>query len=867
MPSKKSTRPSRANAPAASHDIRQWFKPISAESVEEIPPSLASPPAAPTPARNRDSSQPATPRQTPQPLASSLAQDGAPPPAPLSQTPNKRKRAVIVDSDDEYQEYTALERSPSQPSDHHVNDSQVLDDTQKGPRERRFEALLPTLVVRTRYRAPKSLAPDEPFNFIYNLPAIPGQDYTPEVVKHQSGKFADMVSWELRARKVGESHAKMILRVSTKDFTKQEALALCEKLVHAKKVWRDPTQLESPKVGATPALINSLCKAAVLSLFPHKPFRIAKPALTLTEGTWYWLVVLPFVDVVTHKLQSFKWRIPVKKLDSSIKPIPATENVVFTVNHDLALYKSIGDIQSAPEATIPNADTALATSASRTYQFTCHAVSTWLRNRSLLQSYVDTQQFKTEIFELYSPSNCTTRAKRLILGENGTTQLFRLRACIFDVRIIPGDRVLMDLPGLPSLRINSRNMGWAEPIGDAAINTWLNTSDILAVWQAMARDVDNANDQIFRDQEAPNSIRMAIGRVQEVEHRFINQSGTAYINAYSGMLVRPPVCRSHPLNLSIDAIFPLALDATGAPGSHVSGNIEVIPFALNMCKHTHLPIFLQELGKYYRQWIASVPFYQSGVPTVRNAVAMLQEKLVHDCRRFTDLKLKVPWSKASRLRFELSPEQMRYLRDEWVSGKPHPGDDTVGDVKAIVKEIEDWTGVDLIKSEDGCAYFAHVDTLPRDWSWETCGRLMTERYWRMRNGCNKKHNTVDTSTTLYLECVYQACVNIMVVQNSDPDRRAKAEAQAQYGEFLGLPLAVEYHNPLNFAHLYPDIKEMVAEINIPLEYANENLELGPFDARLSLGNVVDNGEDEDKEGIEDDMDWMASDGDEDEMED
>ncbi|KAL0936332.1 uncharacterized protein CTRU02_208547 [Colletotrichum truncatum] len=130
----------------------------------------------------------------------------------------------------------------------------------------------------------------------------------------------------------------------------------------------------------------------------------------------------------------------------------------------------------------------------------------------------------------------------------------------------------------------------------------------------------------------------------------------------------------------------------------------------------------------------------------------------------------------------------------------------------------------------------------------------------------------------------------MVVQNSDPDRRAKAEAQAQYGEFLGLPLAnpdakslrdrFDDHNnilietrtsnytKLNFAeHLYPDIKEMVAEINIPLEYANENLELGPFDARLSLGNVVDNGEDEDKEGIEDDMDWMASDGDEDEMED
>ncbi|WYZ42750.1 hypothetical protein EsH8_VI_000449 [Colletotrichum jinshuiense] len=65
---------------------------------------------------------------------------------------------------------------------------------------------------------------------------------------------------------------------------------------------------------------------------------------------------------------------------------------------------------------------------------------------------------------------------------------------------------------------------------------------------------------------------------------------------------------------------------------------------------------------------------------------------------------------------------------------------------------------------------------------------------------------------------------------------------------------------MHFAeHLYPDIKKLIAEIDIPLEYANENLELGPFDAQLNLDQGVDYGEDEEDEEDESDMDWLASD--------
>ncbi|WQF84773.1 hypothetical protein CDEST_09787 [Colletotrichum destructivum] len=298
-------------------------------------------------------------------------------PTPASHTLGKRKLATVEHEDqgDEANEDdgdSLLSKSPNQSQGHPVTASSTAAKMRKGPRERRWESLLPTLKLQTRYPASKSLALEDPFDFVYSLPAIPGQDCTSDVVKHHSKLLSDMASWELRALKFGESTPKIFLRVSTKDFKQREALSLCAKLIDAKKVSWNPAELEAPRVRKPSSLITSLAKAAQYSLFPDKPFRIANPALTQTAGAWSWIVALPCVDAETYALKTFKWRIAVKKLDSSTK-------------------------------------------------------------------------------------------------------------------------------------VCSRDMGCTEPIGDAAINTWLTTNSILEVWGAMARGADAANAQMTLGHEPPNA--------------------------------------------------------------------------------------------------------------------------------------------------------------------------------------------------------------------------------------------------------------------------------------------------------------------------------------------------------------------------
>lgn len=109
------------------------------------------------------------------------------------------------------------------------------------------------------------------------------------------------------------------------------------------------------------------------------------------------------------------------------------------------------------------------------------------------------------------------------------------------------------------------------------------------------------------------------------------------------------------------------------------------------------------------------------------------------------------------------------------------------------------TGVRLPRGEDGCPSFGHPSTMPADWSWKTCTLVMVRRWGVMKWGCNKRWKTMDTPTTIYLECCFQACVGRMVVSDDGPEAEMKRELQRKYTEFLGLPLGVENYNPLTFA--------------------------------------------------------------------
>jgi hypothetical protein len=247
----------------------------------------------------------------------------------------------------------------------------------------------------------------------------------------------------------------------------------------------------------------------------------------------------------------------------------------------------------------------------------------------------------------------------------------------------------------------------------------------------------------------------------------------------------------------------------------------------------------------------------------------------------------------------LSPDQLAYFKEEWISGKPHPGSNQdppqhryfnggliesprwkipVRQINSIVLEIEKWTNVSLPRYQ-GCPFFGHPDCVPTDWRWETCYTMMFNRQQIMQYYCNRRWETADSIETLYLECVFQVCVGRMVIMIDDQDYGQKVAMKNKYCEFLGLPLDVEHRNPLTFAiahrvhgrqmrtgwalnsktladrddsinnilietrssnflkHCfaeadYPMLKQLVADVRMPLCLVDETIFPRPFDQQM-----------------------------------
>lgn len=165
-----------------------------------------------------------------------------------------------------------------------------------------------------------------------------------------------------------------------------------------------------------------------------------------------------------------------------------------------------------------------------------------------------------------------------------------------------------------------------------------------------------------------------------------------------------------------------------------------------------------------------------------------------------------------------------------------------------------------------------------------------------------------TTLLLSLECIFQVCVGRMIISNDGKDSTVKREMQAKYTEFLGLPLDIEVVNPLTFvvAHRvhgfqirmgwllrptslkdrvdednnilietrssnylklnfseswYPNLRDQILNINIPLKFADESINPRPVSARLEklyfydevLGKGFIDGEDD-----EDDEEWQEA---------
>ncbi|KAG5749114.1 hypothetical protein H9Q70_008207 [Fusarium xylarioides] len=384
--------------------------------------------------------------------------------------------------------------------------------------------------------------------------------------------------------------------------------------------------------------------------------------------------------------------------------------------------------------------------------------------------------------------------------------------------------------------------------------------------------------------------------IDSVTSKLKNEYGTSYTDDYSGYRRTPVQQQRRPDQISVDAIFPLSIGSSGQVLTHGADNIALIPIAINFMKNMQLPIALAKIADYYR-WYQSLDITSQEID--QEDLGLRQMKLIADCRRFTYIRCKIPPGNIKRGDLILSPDQLNYFKEEWISGKAHPGSSAktpqrryrtgrltenprwtmpIRQIKSIVLEIERWTNVSLPRYQ-GCPFFGHPDCVPTDWRWETCYTMMFNRRQIMQQYCNRRWETADSIETLYLECVFQVCVGQMVILTDDPDFESKVAMKTKYSEFLGLPLDIEHRNPLTFAIAhrihgrqmrtgwainsktladrddsinnilietrssnflkhsfaevdYPMLKQLVADVRMPLRLVDETIFPRPFDPQM-----------------------------------
>jgi len=216
--------------------------------------------------------------------------------------------------------------------------------------------------------------------------------------------------------------------------------------------------------------------------------------------------------------------------------------------------------------------------------------------------------------------------------------------------------------------------------------------------------------------------------------------------------------------------------------------------------------------------------------------AALEEQNTHIIRRCRELRLirlKTAWTTKGRHNALADKDRLAYQKEEWQSGKLRTdergpwdlsdkiyergkssgfsyGRDTDFDwpqseldrISKVAQEIQDFFNVQLPKKQ-GWVYFAHPETMPEVWSAPHCLRLMVCRFMRLKHLCNRHGVTVETPDTLFLLCVFIACVNRCTIKDTDTHKAQKLEYKAKYGEFLGLPVSIATHDPLRFtlAHI------------------------------------------------------------------
>jgi hypothetical protein len=243
------------------------------------------------------------------------------------------------------------------------------------------------------------------------------------------------------------------------------------------------------------------------------------------------------------------------------------------------------------------------------------------------------------------------------------------------------------------------------------------------------------------------------------------------------------------LSASFDGILPFTV-VNGQVLYHQNpANMCLTARYLNLAKGDDVPIVLGLIRQ------AADMRASPSAQTRDKIINQFDHFLARSCKYITPpnkvLRLKVPVSKARDAidhmkQLVVQPSEVpdsfvRFRASRWIAASDLWSEQDYATIECIIEQAERQHSKVIPKGPDGAPWIWIPFHMPRDWSWHDLSVLMAGRFWRMRNLCNAKWETVDNCVTVFLELVLQ------YFRNDEKD------------EFLGLPMTIFLRHKLNFS--------------------------------------------------------------------